>query len=574
MRVPLWLKTTAALWAAVFLFIILTLPPATRETAGAATPHVLRGAFHVHTVDSDGGGAREHVARAAGKAGLDFVILTDHGDGTADPVPPEYLHGVLVIDGVEVTTSSGHYATFGAARAPYPLGGPPYAVIEDIARLGGFGVAAHPDSPKIDLRWRDWDARVDGLEWINGDSAWRDERPMALARGIVNYLFRPAPALAALVERPSRLLQRLDDISRTRHIVGLAAADAHARLPLTDDAEPYESRWTVPAPSYEQSFKTFVNLVHVTQPASGDAGRDAASVAGAIRAGNVAFAMTALAAPADLHFSARTRLPGSNRIGIYPMGSLVPAAPVMTFEARTPDVLKSGRSLVRLTLLRDGRVAATAEGPVLSHQIEGGRGVWRLEATLAHRPDTPWLLSNPIVVMERPGEAEPSPVAQPPDVDATLDLTAGVWSIEKHATSAGSVTADAGDPRFSYRLAGGSKAGQFVAAVRATDSTDAWDAIVLAARAGEPSRIWVQLRLNDSGTGQRWGRSVYLDGQSRTFRIPIRDFAPLEPRASSSRPNVAQVRAVLIVVDTVNSAPGRAGDVVIERIALERSRIP
>src|SRR5688500_17111529 len=152
-RVPTWLKLTAALWAAVFLFVGITLPPATRGAQGLIAGHVRRGAIHVHTAASDGGGTGEDVSRAAADAGLDFVILTDHGDGTAEPAPPEYLHGVLVIDGVEVTTSAGHYATFGAARAPYPLGGPPYAVIEDIARLGGFGVAAHPESAKADLRW-------------------------------------------------------------------------------------------------------------------------------------------------------------------------------------------------------------------------------------------------------------------------------------------------------------------------------------------------------------------------------------------------------------------------------------
>ena len=202
MRVPIWLRITAALWAAVFLFIALTLPPSGRDAQGFIGGHVRRGAFHVHSVASDGGGTREEIARAAARAGLAFVILTDHGDGTREPAPPQYLHDVLVIDGVEVTTSAGHYAVFGAARAPYPLGGPPYSVIEDVARLGGFGVAAHADSAKLDLRWRDWNARVDGVEWINGDSAWRDEGAMSLARGLVDYVFRPAVTLAGLVERP------------------------------------------------------------------------------------------------------------------------------------------------------------------------------------------------------------------------------------------------------------------------------------------------------------------------------------------------------------------------------------
>src|SRR5688572_28863556 len=122
---------TAALWAAVFLCVWLMLPPATRTIPQPLErPTRVRGAFHVHTSRSDGGGTREDVARAAAAAGLQFVIVTDHGDGTAPPDAPAYLDGVLMLDGVEVTTSGGHYAAFGLAQSPYPLGGPPSAVVE------------------------------------------------------------------------------------------------------------------------------------------------------------------------------------------------------------------------------------------------------------------------------------------------------------------------------------------------------------------------------------------------------------------------------------------------------------
>ncbi|HUF25042.1 MAG TPA: hypothetical protein VMN81_13005 [Vicinamibacterales bacterium] len=564
MRVPIWLRITAALWAAVFLFIALTLPPSAREAQGFSGGHVRRGAFHVHSVASDGGGTREEIARAASRAGLDFVILTDHGDGTRPPAAPEYLRRVLVIDGVEVTTSGGHYAAFGAARAPYPLGGPPYAVIEDVARLGGFGAAAHPDSAKAELRWRDWTARVDGVEWINGDSAWRDEGALTLARGLIDYLFRPAPVLAGLVERPGRLLQRIDDMSRARRVVALAGADAHARLPLTTDDEPYEASWTVPAPSYVQSFRAFANLVETGEPMTGNAEQDAAALMRAIRDGRVAFAMTSLAQPAQLSFLATA---WSGDVGLaHAMGARIPPGQPVTFSVRTSDVLKSGMSLVRLALLRDGRIVKAAEGPQLSHHVEDARGVWRVEATLAHRPDVPWLLGNPIVV----GDDETAAPEPDPAPAASLDIAGGAWAVEKQEHSDGTVEAAGGGQRFSYQLAGGALASQFAAAVRPTGSTDAWDTVVLTARADTPTRLWVQLRLSDSRTGQRWGRSIYVDETSRTYRLPLRDFGPLEPRASASRPNVVQVHAVLIVVDTVNTAPGAAGQIAVDSLQLQR----
>lgn len=569
MRVPAWIRITAALWAAVILLILLTLPPATREAQGFIGGHVRRGAFHIHTSRSDGGGTREDVARAAAAAGLDFVIITDHGDGTAQPDPPEYINRVLVIDGVEVTTSAGHYATFGAQQSPYPLGGPPYAVVEDIARLGGFGAAAHPDSPKAGLRWRDWNVPVDGFEWINGDSAWRDEGAVTLARALVGYVFRPGPALAGLVEPPWRLLERLDGMSRTRRVVALAGADAHARLPLTADEEPYESRWMLPAPSYRKSFGAFANLVATGEPISGIAAHDAAVLMRAIRAGRVSFAMTSLAQPSELHFTA-TALQANDAGARIPAGSRIPAAP-LAFDVRTSDVVKAGTSLVRLRLLRDGRVVRAVEGPALSHRTADSRGVWRVVATLAHRPGVPWLLSNPIVV-GGPAGAEPAAAGErAPAPAAAFDLSGGRWDVERQPASSGTVAAEGTGQRFTYQLAGGEPSGQYAAAVRATGSADAWDAVTLAARADGPTRLWVQLRLSDGGTGQRWGRSVYLDAGTRTVTVPIQSFAPLEPRASASRPNVVQVRAVLVVVDTVNSAPGRAGWVAIERLSLERA---
>ena len=43
-----------------------------------------------------------------------------------------YLHGVLCIDGVEISTDDGHYVALGLGPTPYPLGGAAAAVVEDV----------------------------------------------------------------------------------------------------------------------------------------------------------------------------------------------------------------------------------------------------------------------------------------------------------------------------------------------------------------------------------------------------------------------------------------------------------
>ena len=112
------------------------------------------------------------------------------------------MNGVLVLDGVEISTDDGHYVALDMPRAPYPLSGTGEAVVEDVRRLGGFGIAAHPDSPRAALRWTDTRAPIDGIEWINADSEWRDEPRRRLARAGVTYFVRPAGSLATLLDRP------------------------------------------------------------------------------------------------------------------------------------------------------------------------------------------------------------------------------------------------------------------------------------------------------------------------------------------------------------------------------------
>ena len=113
---------TAALLAAVAVWIALSLPPAriALPPPAADAAATVPGVFHVHTNRSDGRSSPEEIAAAAARAGLKFVIFTDHGDGTAKPAAPAYHDGVLCIDGVEVSTRGGHYI----ARRPAGLAVP------------------------------------------------------------------------------------------------------------------------------------------------------------------------------------------------------------------------------------------------------------------------------------------------------------------------------------------------------------------------------------------------------------------------------------------------------------------
>jgi hypothetical protein len=212
---------------------------------------------------------------------------------------------VLVIDAVELSTEAGHYIAIGLPQAPYPLRGEARDVIADVRRLGGFGVVAHPDSSKPSLRWRDWDADFDAMEWLNADTEWRDERRELLMRALVRYPFRPAETLASLLDRPDATLTRWDALTQRRRVVALAGADAHARAGWMDDddANGYRRGWFLKIPSYEASFRTFAMHVRLDRLLGDDAAMDARLVTDALRKGAVYSAIDAIASPATLEFS-------------------------------------------------------------------------------------------------------------------------------------------------------------------------------------------------------------------------------------------------------------------------------
>src|SRR5580765_4314021 len=239
------LFVTAALVAAVAVLVTVSLPQRRLALQGGADG-TIPGILHVHTNRSDGRSSPDDIAAAAARAGLKFVVFADHGDATRAPDPPTYRSGVLCLDGVEISTNQGHYVAIGLPAAPYPLAGDARDVVEDVKRLGGFGIAAHPDSPHPQLAWREWSAPFDGIELFNPDTSWRlleSERGAAakgeLVTALVDYAFRPAETIAGHM-RESRAIASWQALAARRPVVAIAGVDAHAKLLMSRaDDSPY-----------------------------------------------------------------------------------------------------------------------------------------------------------------------------------------------------------------------------------------------------------------------------------------------------------------------------------------------
>ena len=556
-----WVWALVAVAGGIAWYVLLPPQSVTLSTSSTDTAPI-RGAIHVHTRRSDGTGTVDEVAAAARRAGLQFVIVTDHGDGTRGSDTPVYRYGVLCIDAVEISTNGGHVVALGLPQSEFPLAGELADVLEDVRRMGALSIAAHPDSPRAELRWNDWNAAFDGIEWLNGDSQWRDEGWGTLGRALFTYPFRRAATLVTLLDRPDDLLNRWDTMIRERSVVTVAAADAHARVGPGGD--PYGRSLSVHLPSYEQVFRALsISLPRVQL--DGNPAEDAEVVLDAIRNGRVFSTIDALARPATFTFTATS---GAQQAMMGERMSL--DGPVMLrVESNGPD-----GSTIRL--LSEGTAVATGALPVLEYTAPSKSAVYRVEIESPGAPGSPaipWLLSNPIYAgIEAPPEtsSRAAPIAQTGAVYS--NGAAADWRVEKSVRSEGTIgvakSVDGTQLLLRYGLGGTLSESPYVAAVVASGSDLArFTGIVFTARAMRPMRLTFQLRASGAAD-RRWGRSVYLDNMARTVTIPFDEMLPLG--AATGRPLLEDIRDLLFVVDTVHAKQGSSGQVWLDEIRYVR----
>jgi|GEM_PF-820178 len=537
-------------------------PPVLRADAPAWQPvqRHLRVAYHVHSTQSDGSGTVESIARAAAASALDVVILTDHGDGTRVS-GPRYLHGVLCIEGVEVNTADGHVVALGMAPSPYPLAGPARAVVEDIHRLGGMAIAAHPDSPRASLSWRDWTVPVDGIEWLNADSEWRDELAVDLGRILLTYWLGPSQTLATLLDRPVGTLARWDAMTQRAGIVGLAGSDAHARLSLRNHAPGQGAWWQWEVPSYAASFQTFSTRVVPDGPMTGEAETDARLVLSAVSRGRSYTVVDGLAEGGTTEF----RLVSG--AGIADIGGSLPIDGTVTAEVQV-----HGPRGTRLTLYRDGQPWHETDRLQFRIDIPARPGVWRLEGhapTSSGAPLMPWLMTNP-VYLDTDAMHRRAAAVSPPSPVTPMGLAVASGDTEHSPKSQSTlrpwtVNDEREVSRWDFALSPDIAAPFAALAVPALDLAGT-DRLLLRAQADQPMRLSVQLRHpSASPDGERWGSSVYVDGTNREYEIPMASFRPIGTTAAV--PPLDRIDRVLLVVDTVNHRPAHQGHLLIYHLA-------
>ena len=248
------------------------------------------GAIHIHTKLSDGTEDVISVSRAAKKAGLDWIIVTDHNYIDAEE---GFFNGVCVIKGQEISPhSENHYLVFGANEVIEPCDNP-QIYIDKVRELGGFGFAAHPDEgivigengniyPRKNsnhcIPWTDKNIKPDGIEIWNWFSNWADNYDdTTLLTKAYSFLFKHK-----IVKNPSPLtLSWWDSLNNEREniVPALGGVDAHA-LNITDYIVP------LTVFPYLTCFKTVNNIINLKEPLSKDFNEAKKQILSAVTKGN------------------------------------------------------------------------------------------------------------------------------------------------------------------------------------------------------------------------------------------------------------------------------------------------
>ena len=392
------LLTFAAIGIAIWIRACVAAPLAVPETGVILGPkYRASGVVHIHTSLSDGRGTPAEVIEAARLAKADFIVITDH-----NRVDPRAFDGLtragdpIVIVGSEVSTEAGHVLAIGIRAPQFKFSGTLSEVLEDIRYLGGCAFAAHPTSARGETRFtREGEPGTWGVEIVNGDSAWREASPMALALAAWSYPANGVFALRKTLGAFAAERALWDRILRKRFAPAVGGTDAHGRIPISRTR-------SLPIPSYESLFGLVRTLVHLNEPLPDDASHERAreAITKAICAGESVVAIPSLADPKGFSFVAQ-----STTDRVVGPGSTVVFEPGI--KLRAGGGLPAG---VILRLMEPEGEIAHGEG-TLDFAVTKP-GIYRIEVYLRGER-TPWILSNPISILTPEMELNRRLIAMP-----------------------------------------------------------------------------------------------------------------------------------------------------------------
>jgi hypothetical protein len=347
------------------------------------------GNMHVHSTLSDGTGTYATIGSAANRAGLDFIVITDHNVYTEGLEKYQYHqnHKVLVLTGMEIhdasrTIQKDHLLAYNLRTDPSAHAAQPQGLIQKIQDQGGLSFIAHPLDPAApafnepDLSWESWDIQgYTGIELWNFMSEFKSK-----LRSKISALFYGLLPERICTEPFPEVVQTWDALlAQGKRIVAIGGSDGHA---LHAQLGPIQ-RVIFP---YEFGFQTVNTHVLSEHLFTGDLVKDRAILYDAIEAGHCFVANDLPALSTGFRFTAQSDK------GVFMMGDQVKMDYGVTLQIRTP--LRSEISL----FCNGEEIQRWPSSEIVVHTVQQS-GVYRVEVyTFYKGRRRSWIYSNPIYV--------------------------------------------------------------------------------------------------------------------------------------------------------------------------------
>ena len=341
----------------------------------------LVGNMHIHTLYSDGTATHREIAEAAARAGLDWIIVTDHNiwvKGVAG-----YYDNLLLLVGEEVhdcrrVPQANHLLVYGADCELATLAADPQAVIDAAQERGALTFLAHPleyasrVAGEDALSWENWDVTgYTGIEIWNYMSEFKAR--IKTKSHALWYAFFPRAGIRGPFGPALELWDRLG--ASGQRVVGIGGADAHG----ISYSMGLLRRTLFP---YEYLFRAVNTHILTEAPLTGDLVADQAIIFDALRSGRAWVGCDVLGSTRGFQFEARS---GVDRVTV---GNEIRRAGAVTLEVTLPlpgeiQLIYSGQVVARSSG-QTLKFLVTEPGPYRAQVYRGGKG---------------WIFSNPIFVV-------------------------------------------------------------------------------------------------------------------------------------------------------------------------------
>ncbi len=525
----------------IFLIFIAVIyePLSFKPSQSLSTLEELKGAIHVHSNLSDGRLPPEKIAESAKKSGLDFVVLTDHGNPNLNVIEKEgMINGVSIISGSELSLFEGSLLAVGVEKPTYKISSVAEEAIDDIKELGGVSILAHPEKNK--KGWKELELEnIDGMEIIDLDDEIRKGGILRIVRTLLTYPINSRYSIVSLIERPSEQIEIWEKNLKNQKISSIYGLNLHGKIGI-----------------FPFSYSKIFNIAKIHIPIDGKKTEKFEDVKRlvmeALKNGNFFSSIDGAGDSRGFRFYALSNGRRVEMGGIAERGSYLHIE--LPFKTEFEGVF-----------FKDGKKIFSTEKRRALIKIDKN-GIYRVEVYLkkssALKKNVPWIISNPIFFGEREKESkEEIKWEKFPIFNLKKLLPENDESSEGNSVFSGDFLL------WNYRLGFSSPLKPHVwcaLALREEFSLEGFKGIGIEGKASPSVRLWLQIRDKEMGEERWWSASLKIKEELREKFFRWEDFKLTKGKGWKLK--LENLVGFFLIIDKGSMWEGSRGEIKIKSI--------